>query len=452
MKKYILVLIIFSYISGSVYAQNMQIPTALKDYIAIAMKQNPQIQASEARWRNSDAQVAEAASYLYPKIDFSARLTTYDGGRVIDIPGVGSVNTAGLGVVPYDTKFEATWPIGNYAVWQGVSTAQSFRDASTAQVAATERDISLQVSQAYFNYAKASALIEVRKNQLKLAEENLKLTKALFSADKVAKNDVLRAEVSVANAEGDIVTTRRYQIVAQTAFNTMLMRKADAPIELLNAEETQRLTTFINDIVDDPTKRDQRMALPDLKSDLEKAYNERPEIKQLLATEQGLEGTKRINSADFFPDISLYASYGWIEENLNLSSSSDLLVGALVFKWNLFSGFGTKAKVDQAQAQIEEIQYQRQALTNGIQVELESARSEKISAIQRLALNKKILASAEENYRITKLQYDNGTAQLISLLDAQFTLGNSNTNYTDAVYDLLIAEMKYKRALGNDLK
>src|SRR6187399_2985850 len=144
MKKHILVLIIVSFMSGSVYAQNMQIPTALKDYIAIAMKQNPQIQASEARWRNTDAQVSEAASYLYPKIDFTARLTAYDGGRVIDIPGIGPVNTAGLGVVPYDTKFEATWPIGNYAVWQGVSTAQAFRDASTAQVTATERDVSLQ--------------------------------------------------------------------------------------------------------------------------------------------------------------------------------------------------------------------------------------------------------------------------------------------------------------------
>jgi outer membrane protein len=451
MKKTILVFFI-TFLTGSVYSQNMPIPTALKSYLEIAMKENPQIQASQARWRNTDAKVTEAASYLYPSVDFTARLTAYDGGRVIDIPGIGPVNTAGLGVVPYDTKFEATWPIGNYAVWQGVSTAEAFLDASTAQVDATQRDISMQVSQAYFNYAKATALVEVRKNQLALAEENLKLTRALFAADKVAKNDVLRAEVSVANAESDVVTTRRYQIVAQTAFNTMLMRKSDAPVQMLNADEAKRLSTFIDDIVDDPNKRDQRMALPDLRSDLDNALRERPEVRQLTSTEAGLEGTKKINAAGFFPNISLYGSYGWLEENLKLSSQSDLLVGALVFKWNLFSGFGTKAKVDQAQAQIEEIRFQRQALQNGIQVELESARSEKVSAIQRLALNKKILASAEENYRITKLQYDNGTAQLINLLDAQFTLGNSNTNYTDAVYDMLIAEIKYKRALGIEIK
>ncbi len=452
MKKHILALFLFSSLVSSAYSQNMQIPKALRSYIALAMNDNPQVQAAEARWRGTDAKVNEAASYLYPKIDVSSRFTAFEGGRVIDIPTIGPVNTAGLGLTPWDTKIEAVWPIGNYAVWQGVSTAEAFRDASTAQVAATERDISLQVSQAYYNYAKASALIEVRKNQLKLAEENYKLTKALFSADKVAKNDVLRAEVGIATAEGDVITTRRFQVVAQTAFNSLLNRKADATIELLSPEETAKLSAFISDIVDNPATRDGKMALPTIQSDLTTAYKDRPEIMQLLATEAGLEGAKRISASDFFPNIAIFGSYGWQEESLSFSSNSDILVGGVQLKWNLFSGFGTKAKIDQAQAQIEEIRFQRQAASNGIQVELENARSEKTSAIQRLAISKKVLASAEENFRITQLQYDNGTAPLITLLDAQFSLGNSRTNFTDATYDLLIAEVKYKRALGIELK
>ena len=111
MKKYILVLFLFSSLVSSAYSQNMQIPQALKSYIALAMNDNPQVQAAEARWRGTDAKVNEAASYLYPKIDVSSRFTAFEGGRVIDIPTIGPVNTAGLGLTPWDTKIEAVWPI-----------------------------------------------------------------------------------------------------------------------------------------------------------------------------------------------------------------------------------------------------------------------------------------------------------------------------------------------------
>src|SRR5689334_17259862 len=87
--------------SASAEAQTAP-PPALRGYIETALAQNPDVMATRARWKNTDAHVTEATSFLYPRLDFSSKFSQYSGGRIINIPGVGNFNTAALGVVPWD--------------------------------------------------------------------------------------------------------------------------------------------------------------------------------------------------------------------------------------------------------------------------------------------------------------------------------------------------------------
>ena len=68
--------------------------------------------------------------------------------------------------------------------------------------------------------------------------------------------------------------------------------------------------------------------------------------------------------------------------------------------------------------------------------------------LSALAIAKKQIASAEENYRITKAQYDQGMALLITMIDAQTTLAGAKANLATTTYDVLIADAKYRKALG----
>src|SRR5579872_6328373 len=157
MKRLSTLLIFGSFIAASAAgAQTSAPPQALRSYIETALAQNPDVMATRARWKNTDAHVTEAASFLYPHLDFVSKYSTYSGGRIINIPNVGNFNTAALGVVPWDNEFQLSWPIANYAVWQGMAVSQGFRDASTAEVSAKELTITYQVSEAYYNFAKAN--------------------------------------------------------------------------------------------------------------------------------------------------------------------------------------------------------------------------------------------------------------------------------------------------------
>ncbi|HET9135563.1 MAG TPA: TolC family protein [Candidatus Kapabacteria bacterium] len=444
---YILSIIIST--AGAVSSRAQQtdyVPDALKSYIETALSQNPDVMASRSRLRNTDAKVSEARAGLIPHLDFVSRFTQYSGGRVINIPNVGEFNTSGLGIVPWDNKFEMVWPIGNYAVWQGMDISSSFRDASTAEVSAKELTIGYQVTEAYYNYAKTAELVAIRQNADTLASENLRMAQALFANDKAPKNDVLRAEVGVAQAEGDVISARNMAILAQTNFNSLLKRDYNQSVNLPKSEEISALLASNN--LASTSVGNAGNDMPSLEEDAHRAYANRPELIQLQKTGEALGATKRAMWADYLPVISLFASYGWQETDLKFSSQNDLLLGGVQLQWNFFSGFGTGAKVAEQEAQIEELRYQAESAVSAITLELESARLGKVDATQRLGIARKLLTSAEENYRIVKAQYDNGLSPLITLIDAQTTLSNAKANLTTTTYDLLIATAKYKKALG----
>ncbi len=435
-------------VSVSANAQTAQPPQALRNYIDIALAQNPDVMATRARWKNTDAHVTEATSFLYPHLDFTSKYSQFSGGRIINIPNVGNFNTAALAVVPWDNEFTVSWPIANYGVWQGMSVSQGYRDASTAEVAAKELAITYQVSEAYYTYAKANELVGVRKNAEALAEENLKVAHALFANDKAPKNDVLRADVGVASAQGDMLTAQNMAEIAKTNFNNLLKRDYNVEIEVPSKEDISSIAGATADLASKGTESISPVSLPPLHEDEDKAYANRPELQQILRTGDALGASKRAAFSDYLPNVSVFASYGWMENTLQFANNTHLLIGGAQLTWNLFSGFRTNAKMQETDAQIEELRFNAESAFAGIRLEIENARLEKVNATERLAIAKKQITSAEENYRITKLQYDNGMMPLITMIDAETTLANSNANLTTTTYDVLIADAKYRKALG----
>jgi outer membrane protein TolC len=448
MYRFLLLLLIGTLIATTGNAQTAPIPAPLEGYIQTALSQNPEVQATRAHWKSTDAQVTDATSYLYPRLDFTSKFSQFQGGRIIEIPTVGKFNTAGLAVVPWDNEFTASWSIANFAVWQGMAISQAYRDASTAAVSAKELSITYQVSEAYYNYAKANELVTVRKNAESLAEENLKVANALFANDKAPKNDVLRADVGVASAQGDVLSAQNMAMLAKTNFNNLLKREYDAEIKVPSTEELSSLFLTSPALASNTNEPMSPIALPPLREDEEKAYANRPELQQILRTGDALGATKKAAFSDYLPNISLFASYGWMENTIQFANSNHLLVGGAQLKWNLFSGFNTNAKMQETDAAIEELRFNAESAYSGIRLEIENARLEKVNAMERFAIAKKQISSAEENYKITKAQYDNGMALLITMLDAETTLANAKANLATTTFDVLIADAKYRKAIG----
>lgn len=432
---------------GKAEAQVSAVPEVLQSYIEIALKQNPDMSATRARWDQADARVDQANSNLWPRLDFISRYTTFDGGRLIEIPNGPKLEAAQFGIVKFDSRVEASWPVFNYAVWQGTRATRAYLQSATGEVESKELAIVYQVSEAYFNYAKTTELVVVRQNAVDLAKQNLATAQALFAAEKAAKNDVLRAEVAVAATQGEVLSAENQQNLAKTNFNNLLKRDYDAEIVLMPQQALNEYRTSSPRLASNADVA-QPLNTTSFSTDYTQAVSGRPEIMQLDNAKIALEGMKNVNAADYFPNVALFASYGWQENELKFSNDVDLLIGGVQLQWNLFQGFNTNAKVAETSAQILELDYQKESLLNGIRIELHNARLDRENARERHGIAIKQLESAEENRRITKALYDAGQAPLITLIDAETTLAGAKANLTVTTYDELLAEAKYRKALG----
>ncbi len=431
--------------SGTALAQPAQTPKALADYIEVALKQNPDVMAARARYDQANARVGQATSSLWPRVDVNATYTSFSGGRIITIPGIGAFSTATIGVVPWDNNISASWSIFNYAIWEAGKASHAYLAAATSAELASELNTSYQVSDAYYNYAKATELVQVRQNAMDLAKQNLATTQAMFKNDKSPKNDVLRAQVAVSSSQGDILTAQNQQNIAKTNFNNLLKRDYDAAIDL---PPTQALLDAPKDGDLAALSTESMAPSGSLTLDLNQALHDRPEILQLTESAQALEGLRAVSYADYLPNVALFARYGWQENKLAFSTTDDYFTAGVQLHWNLFAGFGTNAHVAENDAQIQEVNFQKESLISGIRIELQNARLELQNARERHAIALQQIAAATENERITKLQYDAGVTSLITMIDAQTTLANSQANLTTTTYDVLLADAKYRKALG----
>lgn len=417
--------------------------SAIDKYIETALKQNPDMQAARARWDQASSQVGQANSNLWPHLDLTMRYMDYEGGRILNFNG-SPIHVSSFGVTPWDNKLDAIWPIFNSAVWYGTAATKAYRDAATAAVDKSTLNIALAVSEAYYNYAKSSELVGIRQSAVKLAEENHSTADALYRAGKAQKNDVLRADVAVASAEGDLLDAKNQEAIAKSAFNELLHRGFDESIELPKIAAVEQ--TGGKDMADATAQNlDQ---LPSFDQDVERALGARPEISQLENSEKALEGYRAVSASDYFPNVALFATYGFQEEKLKFDTQQDYLATGVQLHWNLFQGFNTISKVAENDAQIAETRFQHEAAIGEIRLELQNARQSLESSRERHSIAVRQLGSAEENYRVTKEQYNAGMVPLITMIDAETTLASARASVTSAAYDELTADARYHKALG----
>ena len=114
----------------------------------------------------------------------------------------------------------------------------------------------------------------------------------------------------------------------------------------------------------------------------------------------------------------------------------------------IFNGFLTKSKIQQTRIDLWKTENQINALKNSIDREVETAKNNFASALERLNAQRKNQTLAEQVYRQTKKKYEIGTGSQIEINVAQTDLKSAQTNYITALYDAVISKIDYLQATG----
>jgi outer membrane protein len=422
------------FFAGVALAQESQKPLTLEESIRIALDRNLKLHSSMEGVAGAEFRRKAAMTDFFSRWTGQYGYTFYNnpvtvGYSPITVPGVGVINTDreifSLGTTVSQPLFAGGSILSNYRLEKlGV-------DVSKTDVETVKRDIVLQVKEGYFNILRAEKFLEVAQQTVKQFTAQLEVTKAFFEVGIVAKNDVLQAEVRLANAKQGLVRGENDVILAKSSFNSLLRNEIDAPLQIIDILGYSPFSLTFEE-------------------SLKEAFGRRPEIKVAeLKIEQAKEGVK-IAKSGFFPTIHLSGNYSRI-------SDEPLLIGGYRGeRWTIqgiatitLGDWGKTAyKVGESKVKVTQAENARVQLIEGITLDVKNSYQIMQVAEKNISVAEKAIEQAEENLRMNEERYKHQVATATDVLDAVTLLAQARVNYYGALSDFNIAKARLERTMG----
>jgi outer membrane protein len=413
----------------------------------------PQVRIARANAAAGQARTEQARAPVLPQVKAEALYERTTGNRA---QKPGRLAPSGNGVVPNGPRntFDLYnwWDFqvsGSLVLWDFGQTLNRWRAAEVRAEALglTERAIRLQaivaVRAAFFRARAQKALVEVGRQTLANYDRHLGQIEGFVHAGTRPEIDLVQARADRANARVRVIQSE----------NAYAMARAD----LNQAMGVTGSTDY--DVADQMLGPVDGEVLP-IETLVADAVRARPEIGSLDAQIRAQELTARAARGGYGPTLSLVggaedAGIQFARTTYNNSGIAspygglawDFFAG-LQLSWPLFQGFLTRGQVREADAVLDGLRAQRDALVQQIWVAVQQAALGLHAAREVLGASDDALANARERLRLAEGRYAAGVGNAIELGDAQLAATSAEAQRVGAEYNLAAARAELLVALG----
>ena len=286
----------------------------------------------------------------------------------------------------------------------------------------------------YYNVLVAQEAIKIAQESVTTVETELRIMRVRYKDGAVLKSDILSLEVRLAQAREELVRSENNE-----------SRTIAALANLLGLDPDTSLTLFGDDEVS--------ASLPDdYQSGLVYALAKRPELekvrRQIIQSRMELDSAR----AEYLPTLDAQLHYYLDDPSLDFDTDRENWTAGFILKWDLFSGFGTKARADRAQRVLEEMLAADRKTILSVQLDLKTAYLRLAEAEARLRVTEASVAQAEESFSLVKKQYEGGSVTITRYLEAELARNRARLRSIVAFYDKEKAAAEIGRAMGYWIK
>jgi outer membrane protein TolC len=268
--------------------------------------------------------------------------------------------------------------------------------------------------------------MEVSAESVRQFEQHLEQAKGFFTVGTKPKFDVTKAEVDLGNAKLNLILAENALRLAVVNLNNSF-GVPDAPEYTLE----DNLSFQKYDIT--------------LEDSLSKAFQDRPDLKSVVARRQASESSIDLAKTGYYPVLTGNAAYSWSGEKFPLEHGWD--VGAAL-SFPIFSGFLTKYQVQEAKANLNVLKANEESVKQTVISDVQQAFLNLKAAEQRVPTAKLNVEQARENLDIANGRYSAGVGNPIEVTDAEVSLITAKTSYIQALYDYKVAQASLEKAMG----
>ena len=183
----------------------------------------------------------------------------------------------------------------------------------------------------------------------------------------------------------------------------------------------------------------------------------RTEYLLLKKQEQLLTYQKKAVQAGYYPTLSLSGNYNYIGQGPEMPLFakqadgvywSDFASIGLSLRVPLFTGFGTRAKVRQANNALSSLKVDLDDTKLALDLAFDNAKKQLENSLITINNQKENAQLAQEVFDNTNNNYTQGLAALTDLLDAENALVEAQNNYTNAILEYKLAEIQFIKSKG----
>jgi len=316
-------------------------------------------------------------------------------------------------------------------LYQNYQIAKDTVKSTDLQTETAIRELKVKVIQAYYSVVASRQGIDVAKSAVESLEAHLKQAMALFRAGQIAKNDVLQAQVKLAETEQGLITAENMAKKAESALNITMAKPVLDPVVIDNYIRTPPVGETLDDAI-------------------ATALANRQEIKQLDIYMDS--ATKAIKAAKGGYSPNIAANYKYERKGPDINIEDDQWSIGVGIEWTLFGilqeGGTAYTNVAKARAKQSQALLQKQKKTDEVILEVKDAYLTTIAAKAKMEVGIKAIEQAEENLRIQKHRFNLQACTTTDVLDAQTMMNNSKIDYIKAQVEYAEAFAKLKAAMG----
>ena len=410
----------------------------LKDALRLAWKANPGLQVSRLQSLIAGEEVVRARSGFLPTVKSEVSQTIYDNEVQAKIAS-NAFPGGGAGIPGKYFTFPSTnrnfWSSKVYLdqtifdFWGTPSRYQAAvlgKSASLLDTAKTRDDLFLNVCQGYFTTLRAQKMETVAQQEVVDLKAHRKIAQDQYEFGVVTYNDVLQAEVSLADAEQRLIVAKTYTINIRSALNKVLALPVSAAT-VLKDEKLETRPWGLEDATNAALKQ---------RSDL-KASTRRISQQEKVVTQ---------TRSQFFPRFYTQAGMNYQHNDYMLHDTQ--WFGIFGMQWTMFSGLDTKAQLAQAKLKVHQLQEQHRDLNDQVRLDVQNAFLKVKETADRIRTTEKAVKQAEENLRLNEERYQEQVGTATDVIDADTLLTKTKVNYWTAVYDHQMAKAQMLWAMG----
>ncbi len=405
-------------------AQNATSPLTLEDCVHLAQSAPSSVTRARQQIQIAKYGITNARANFLPQFSL-ANSFTYNSPLLFDRNAFSYIGLNGIR--EYSSLATSTLEVDSSGRLRAIlAHAQADRDAASANLTLSVRDLKRAVAASYYHVLLARRLASSAQDNLKEAKAFEDRVRLLVNAGEASQADLTKASLETAVLEQAVVQSNLEMQLANHDLASFWTVNVDAPLEL-------------KDVLDD-TPSAPGSAQPDA------PYLQRPEFKFFDAEAAGYRASAHQARAQLLPQINLSFQYG--VDALQATGRDRGYAGFVHFDIPVFDWFRASSESHQFQLQVQQVETDRNVAKRLFSKEYQDALAEVNVLYGQIPTLGQQVKLAEENLRLSRLRYEGGEASALEVVTAQTEVAQAQITYYTGRANYLNAQVSLEVASG----